>query len=126
MKKISKVVKPNPIKLRAHARAAKPSPALPEANVVKFDRVHVRSYRQCRGTSAKILRALLIGSITPEVAKAGVQILDRSTAANHAILLQQRLEAVSSFLQMDSMPPEADVADLPDEEPEEPEPEEEA
>ena len=118
-KKINRVEKPNPIKLRAHARASKPAPAAPAQEpqeVVRFDRVHVRSYRQCRGTSAKILRALLIGSISPDVAKSAVQILDRILAANHAILLQQRLESVSEFLQMDSPAPEADAtADLPDE-----------
>jgi hypothetical protein len=82
---------------------------------VSFQRIHLRSFRQCRGTAAKLLKALVNQQLSPEVIKAAVQLLDRALAANNSILLQQRLESISTLLQMDA-PNFEDEPDLPEEE----------
>jgi hypothetical protein len=110
--------------LKKRVLAAKPKPASPAseaAAIVNFHRIHLKSYRQVRGTCAKILKAVLLSQITPDVARASVALLDRALAVNHALLLQDRLASVSQFLQMGDIPePDAGETDIPDEEPEEP------
>jgi hypothetical protein len=110
--------------LKKRILTAKPWPASPAseaAGIVGFQRIHLKSYRQVRGTCAKILKAVLLSQITPDVARASVALLDRALAVNHALLLQERLASVSQFLQMGDIPQQdAGDADIPDEEPDEP------
>jgi hypothetical protein len=106
------------LKKRVAARPAnpQPAPAQPQPGnetFVRFERIHLRSFRQCRGTAAKLLKALVNQQLSPDVIKAAVLLLDRALAANNSILLQQRLESISHLLQME--PQDFDEPDLPDE-----------
>jgi hypothetical protein len=128
MQKENKRISKSPLKKRQQIKPArKPVTPAEIADPVSFQRIHLKSYRQVRGTVAKLLKALVLGQLTADVVRASVQLLDRALAVNHALLLQARLQSVSEFLQMDG-PPDTPVddPDTPDEpETEEPEAEEE-
>lgn len=83
-----------------------------------FERIHLKSFRQIRGTIAKCLKALVNGQITPEVSRAANAWIDQALQTNHAYILQRRLERIGEFLEMppDDAGEDAVEPDLPGEE----------
>jgi hypothetical protein len=117
--KLTKLKKRSPAKPEL-----KPAPVEPLTPPMLFERIGIKTFKGTRGLIARILKFLLNGQLSPELARTALPYLHAALSINHAIQLKQRLDAISHFMEMPpSEDPEAEAEEEtePDDEPDAPE-----